>query len=66
MCGKLNSEDIKIALDELISKSQNIKNGRMMYEIIDFHLPSLDTIGVEFSRLPAMFRLMKNLTAQRC
>ncbi len=60
MCGKLNSEDMKIALDELISKSQNIENGRMLYEIIDFHLPSLDAIGVEFYLLPAMFGLMKN------
>jgi len=59
MCGKLNSEDMKIALDELISKSQNIENGRILYEIIDFHLPSLGAIGVEFSRLPAMFGLMK-------
>jgi hypothetical protein len=59
MCGKLNSEDMKIALDELISKSQNIENGRMLYEIIDFHLPSLGAIGVEFSRLPTMFGLMK-------
>jgi hypothetical protein len=59
MCGKLNSEDMKIALDELISKSQNIENGGMLYEIIDFYLPSLGAIGVEFSRLPTMFGLMK-------
>jgi hypothetical protein len=32
----------------------------MLYEIIDFHLPSLDAIGVEFYLLPAMFGLMKN------
>jgi hypothetical protein len=31
----------------------------MLYEIIDFHLPSLGAIGIEFSRLPAMFGLMK-------
>jgi len=59
MCGKLNSEDMKVTLDELIGKSQNIKNGKMLYEIIDFHLPSLGAISVEFSRLPAMFGLMK-------
>ena len=59
MCGKLNSEDMKVKLDELIGKSQNIKNGKMLYEIIDFHLPSLGAISVEFSRLPAMFGLMK-------
>ena len=59
MSGKLNSEDMKIALDELVSKSINIKNGKMLYEVIDFHLPSLGAIVIEFSRLPAMFRLMK-------
>jgi len=59
MSGKLNAEDMKIALDELVSKSENIANGKMLYEIIDFHLPSLDAIGIEFSRLPAMFGLMK-------
>jgi len=59
MSGKLNAEDMEIALDELVSKSKNIKNGKMLYEIIDFHLPSLGAIRVEFSRLPAMFGLMK-------
>ena len=59
MSGKLNAEDMKIALDELVSKSKNIENGQMLYKIIDFHLPSLGAIGVEFSRLPAMFGLMK-------
>jgi len=59
MSGKLNSEDMKIALDEFVSKSKNIENGKMMYEVIDFHLPSLGAIGIEFSRLPAMFGLIK-------
>ena len=59
MSGKLNAEDMEIALDELVSKSKDIKNGKMLYEIIDFHLPSLGAIGVEFSRLPVMFGLLK-------
>lgn len=59
LSGKLDVEDMKIALDELVSKSENIENGKMLYEIIDFHLPSLGAIGVEFSRLPAMFGLIK-------
>ena len=59
MSGKLNAGDMKIALDELVSKSSNIENGKMLYEVIDFHLPSLGAIGIEFSRLPAMFGLMK-------
>jgi len=59
LSGKLDTEDMKIALDELEDKSKNIENGKMLYEIIDFHIPSLGAIGVEFSRLPAMLGLMK-------
>ena len=60
LSGKLNSEDMKIALDELLSKSKSIENGKMLYEIIDFQLPSLGAIAVEFSRLPAVFGLLKH------
>jgi len=56
---KLDVEDMKVALDELASKAQNIKNGKMLYEIIDFHLPSLGAIVIELSRLPSMFGLIK-------
>jgi hypothetical protein len=59
LSGKLNAEDMKIALDELVIKSKDVENGKMLYEIIDFNLPSLGAIAIEFSRLPAMLGLMK-------
>lgn len=59
MSGKLNAEDMKTALGELVSKSKNIEKGKMLYKVIDFHLPSLGAIKIEFSRLPSMLRLMK-------
>lgn len=59
MSGKLDSEQMKAALDELVIKTENIENGKMLYEVIDFHLPSLGAIGIEFSRLPSMLGLMK-------
>jgi hypothetical protein len=31
----------------------------MLYEIIDFNLPSLGAIAIEFSRLPSMLGLMR-------
>ena len=34
MSGKLSAEDMKIALDELVSKSKDIENGKMLYEIV--------------------------------
>jgi hypothetical protein len=60
MSGKLTAEEMRIALDELVSKSENIENGKMLYDVIDFHLPSLSAIAIEFSRLPSMFKWIKN------
>jgi hypothetical protein len=59
LSGKLDAEEMKISLDELVRKSSDIEGGKMLYDIIDFHLPSLSAIGIEFSRLPSMFGLMK-------
>ena len=59
LSGKLDAEEMKIALDELVSKSENIENGRMLYDVIDFHLPSLGAIVIELSSLPSMFGLIK-------
>ncbi len=59
MSGKLDAESMTVALDELVSKSENIENGKMLYVIIDFQLPTLSAIGIELSRLPSMFGLMK-------
>jgi len=59
MSGKLDEESMKVALDDLVSKSKNIEDGKMLYVIIDFQIPTLGAIGIEFSRLPSMLGLMK-------
>ena len=59
LSGKLNSEEMKVALDDLTRQSEGIENGKMLYEITDFHIPSLGAIAIEFSRLPSMFGLIK-------
>lgn len=59
LSGKLNSEEMTTALDELVDKSKHIENGTMLYDVIEFNLPSLGAIGIEFARLPSMFGLMK-------
>ena len=57
--GKLDSNDMKVALDELSSNAKDIKNGRMLYRIRDFDIPTLGALGVELSRLPEVFRLIR-------
>jgi hypothetical protein len=59
LSGKLGADEMKIALDELASKSEKIENGKMLYEIIDFNFPALGAIAIEFSRLPSMFNVIK-------
>jgi len=59
MSGKLDSEQMENALDELVNKAEGIENGRMLYDVVDYHLPSLGAIGLEFSRLPSMLGLMR-------
>jgi hypothetical protein len=54
MSGKLDSKGMRTALDELVSKSKDIEHGTMLYDVVDFHLPSLSAIAIEFSRLPSM------------
>ena len=58
LSGKLDSNEMKIALDELERKSQEIENGIMLYDVVEFHIPSIGAMAIEFSRLPSMFGLI--------
>jgi hypothetical protein len=59
MSGKLDVEHMEKALDELVHKAEGIEHGKMLYDVVDYHLPSLGAIKLEFSRLPSMLGLMK-------
>lgn len=59
MSGSLNAEEMKTALDELINQSKDIKNGTMLYDVVDFHLPSLGAIAIELAHFPTMLGFMK-------
>lgn len=60
--GKLTSEQMTNALDELAEKSRGISDGKMLYRVVNFNLPTLGAIGVEFSRLPALFTLVRQFS----
>lgn len=59
MSGRLKAKGMRAALDELISKSSKIENGTLLFDVVDFHLPSLDAVVIEFSRLPSMFGFLR-------
>jgi len=62
LSGKLDADEMRMALDDLAEKSQGIENGKMLYDVVDFHIPSLEAIAIEFSRLPAMLKLIQNFS----
>jgi hypothetical protein len=59
MSGKLESEGMAKALDELVEKSEGIENGKMLYDVIDYQLPSFGALTIELYRMPNMFGLIK-------
>jgi hypothetical protein len=58
--GKIDSDEMKMALEKLIEKSSVIRNGNMLYTITDIALPSFGALGVELSKLPSLFKLLKS------
>jgi len=56
--GSLDADTMRVALDDLIAKSEDVTKGRMLYTIVDFEMPTLGAIGVEFARLPKLFGLL--------
>lgn len=57
--GKLNSDDMRAALDQLTQQSEGIEHGRLLYRIGEFSMPSLGAIGVELAHIPQLFRVAR-------
>lgn len=62
--GKLDGNEMRFALDELMRKSEGISHGRMLFRIGDFDFPTLGAVGVELSRMPQLFRFIRRF--DRC
>ena len=57
--GKLDSNNMKVVLDELLSSAEDIKQGKILYRMENFDIPTLGAIGVELSRVPELFRFIR-------
>jgi hypothetical protein len=62
--GKLDAEEMKTALDTLEARAEGIENGRMLFVVGDFQLPTMDAAMVEFARLPSMLGFLRKFS--RC
>ena len=62
--GKLDSNEMRFALDELTRKADGIEHGQMLVRIGDFDWPTLGAVAVELSRIPDVFRIIRRF--DRC
>ncbi len=57
--GKLDSDGMRAALDQLTQQSEGIEHGRMLYRVGKFSMPTLGAIGVELAHIPQLFRVAR-------
>lgn len=57
LSGTLDADAMRAALDRLIEQSQGVTNGKMLYRIADFEMPTLGAMAVELYRMPKLFSL---------
>lgn len=49
MSGRLDAAAMQRALDDLSALPQNIEHGTLLYEVVDFHLPTIEAVVIEFA-----------------
>ena len=54
----LDADEMNALLDEFLAHAEGLTNGKMLYIIEDFEMPSLGAIGVEMKRLPKLYSLI--------
>ena len=56
--GGLDDEMMRTALEVLISESEDVQGGKMLYVVKEFAVPQLGAIFVELQFLPKLFGLL--------
>ena len=64
LSGTLDADMMALALDDLMEKSEGIENGKMMYSIPEFEMPTAAAIAIELTRLPGLLGLIQRF--DRC
>ncbi|MDH3508700.1 MAG: STAS/SEC14 domain-containing protein [Gammaproteobacteria bacterium] len=50
------------ALDALAQKCEGISQGQMLFDVVDYQLPTLSAITIQFARLPKMLGLIRRFS----
>jgi len=58
LSGVLDAEAMRLALDHFVEKSEGVTNGKILYKIADFEIPTLGAMAVELYRMPTLLGLI--------
>ncbi|MCV3271507.1 SpoIIAA family protein [Roseobacter sinensis] len=64
LSGVLDSDAMRNALDAFIEQAEGIQNGKMLYKILDFEMPTMGALAVELQHLPKLFGVIGKF--ERC
>ena len=56
--GSIDAAAMQTGLDTLIEQSETVVDGRMLYTITNFSMPTMSALAVELKRLPKLFGLL--------
>jgi hypothetical protein len=62
--GSLDGIEMEAGLETLFDYAKGVTDGRMLYRISNFAMPTIGALGVEMRHLPHLFRLLA--TFDRC
>jgi hypothetical protein len=58
LSGALDADAMRSALDNLVEKSEGVTEGKMLYRISDFEMPTLGAMAVELYQMPKLLGLI--------
>lgn len=59
--GAIDAQTMEDGLNKLVELTQNMKNGRMLYHISNFQMPTFAALGVEMRLMPKLFGLISKI-----
>ena len=60
--GQLDAVEMAIILDQLVEATGEMENGKVLYTIKNFELPTFGALAVELGRLPSLFVMLGKLS----
>lgn len=62
LSGQLDTEGMVAVLDALLENAEGIEDGCLLFDVVDYHLPSFGAIAVDLWRLPHVLGFIRRFS----